>query len=98
MNYIKEYYKKIKTGAIIAPKKVKIVYERLVNDIDNPRVVEIYYEKTQKTEKHNYIFDNFIAIEAIEFIETFCKHSKGKVAGQPFILELWQKAFVSAIF
>ena len=98
MNYIKEYYKKIKTGAIIAPKKVKIVYERLVNDIDNPRVVEIYNEKTEKTEKHKYIYDNNRAIEAIEFIETFCKHSKGKVAGQPFILELWQKAFVSAIF
>lgn len=98
MNYIKEYYKKIKTGAIVAPKKVKIVYERLVNDIDNPRVVEIYNEKTERTEKHKYIYDNNRAIEAIEFIETFCKHSKGKVAGQPFILELWQKAFVSAIF
>lgn len=98
MNYIKEYYKKIKTGAIVAPKKVKIVYERLVNDIDNPRVVEIYNEKTEKTETHKYIYDNNRAIEAIEFIETFCKHSKGKVAGQPFILELWQKAFVSAIF
>ena len=98
MNYIKEYYKKIKTGAIVAPKKVKIVYERLVNDIDNPKVVEIYNEKTEKTETHKYIYDNNRAIEAIEFIETFCKHSKGKVAGQPFILELWQKAFVSAIF
>ena len=98
MNYIKEYYKKIKTGAIVAPKKVKIVYERLVNDIDNPKVVEIYNEKTEKTETHKYIYDNNRAIEAIEFIETFCKHSKGKIAGQPFILELWQKAFVSAIF
>lgn len=98
MNYIKEYYKKIKTGAIIAPKKVRIVYERLVNDIDNPRVVEIYNEKTEKKEIHKYIYDNNRAIKAIEFIETFCKHSKGKVAGQPFILELWQKAFVSAIF
>lgn len=99
MNYIKEYYEKIQTGEIKVSRKVRIVYEKLVKDIDNPKTVEIYNEDTEENEEHKYIFDEDKALDAIEFIEKFCKHSKGrKWAGQPFILELWQKAFVSAIF
>ena len=37
-------------------------------------------------------------MHAIDFIEDFCKHSKGSMGGQPFLLELWQKALVSAMF
>lgn len=38
------------------------------------------------------------ANHAMEFIENYCKHSKGKAGGKPFILELWEKALVSAAF
>ncbi|WP_110955745.1 terminase large subunit [Anaerosinus massiliensis] len=38
------------------------------------------------------------ANHAIEFIENYCKHSKGKAGGSPFMLELWQKALVAATF
>ena len=38
------------------------------------------------------------ANHAIEFVENYCKHSKGKLGGKPFILELWQKALVAATF
>ena len=31
------------------------------------------------------------ALHPIEFIESFCKHIKGKYAGTPIELELWQK-------
>lgn len=99
MNYIKQYYEKIQTGEIITSRKVKIVYEKLVKDIDNPKMVKIYNEDTEKYEEHRYIYSEERALDAIDFIETFCRHSKGKKwAGQPFILELWQKAFISAIF
>lgn len=99
MNYIKQYYEKIANGEIITSRKVKIVYEKLVKDIDEPKIVKVYNENIEEYEEHKYIYDNEKALDAIEFIETFCKHSKGrKWAGQPFILELWQKAFVSAIF
>lgn len=99
MNYIKQYYEKIANGEIITSRKVKIVYEKLVKDIDEPKIVKVYNENTEEYEEHKYIYDNEKAVDAIEFIETFCKHSKGRRwAGQPFILELWQKAFVSAIF
>ena len=38
------------------------------------------------------------ALRPIKFIETFCKHSKGEWAGKPVILELFQKAYISALF
>lgn len=99
MNYIKQYYEKIQSGEIIVSRKVRIVYEKLVKDIDNPKIVKIQNEDTEEYEEHKYIYDEDKAIDAIDFIETFCRHSKGKKwAGQPFILELWQKAFISAIF
>ena len=35
---------------------------------------------------------------AIEFVENYCRHSKGAMGGKPFLLELWQKALVAAAF
>lgn len=99
MNYIEQYYEKIKNGEIITSRKVRIVYEKLVKDISNPTKAIIYNDDTDEYEEHEYIYSEKRANDAIDFIETFCRHSKGKKwAGQPFILELWQKAFVSAIF
>ena len=83
MNYIKEYYRKIKQGDIITSNKVYKEYEKLVNDIDNPT---------------RFIFDEKRANRPIEFIEKFCKHSKGEWAGKPLKLELFQKAYISALF
>ena len=99
MNYIKEYYKKITDGDIKVSRKVRIVYEKLVKDIDNPKEIQIYDEINDEYENHRYIFDESKANRPIEFIEKFCKHSKGrKFAGKPVKLELWQKAFISAIY
>lgn len=43
-------------------------------------------------------YDSSKANHAIEFIENYCKHSKGAMGGKPFILELWQKALIAATF
>ena len=87
MNYIEEYYKKIKSGEIVASRKVRIVYKKLVEDIKNPRIVRTENEITGEIEEHKYIYNNEKALHAIEFIEKFCRHSKGKKwAGQPFLL------------
>lgn len=83
MNYIIEYFEAIKTGKCVVSKRVYKQYEKLVNDI----------------EQHDkYIFDEEKANRPIKFIETFCKHSKGEWAGKPVILELFQKAYISALF
>ena len=84
-NAIVHYNYLIKTGEEITSRKVKLVYEELVeNIINNP--------------KSKYEYDEAKANHAIEFIERYCKHSKGSMGGKPFILELWQKALVSAMF
>lgn len=64
--------------------KVHKVYNELVRIINDP---ESEWEYDPKKANH-----------ALEFIENYCKHSKGKMGGKPFILELWQKALVAATF
>ena len=84
-NSIIEYHQKIKSKEIITSKKVERVYDEVVkNIIQNP--------------KSEWEFNERKANHAVEFVERYCKHSKGSMAGKPFIMELWQKAFVSTIF
>lgn len=83
-NYILEYWKEIEAGNVQVSKKVATVYKQLVDDINNP--------------KNGYIFDVKKATKPIRFIEQFCKHSKGEWAGKPIRLELFQKAYISALF
>lgn len=83
MTYIEEYYNKIVSGEIIACKRIKQVYKKLVDDIHNP--------------KDNWIFDIELAEKPIIFIETFCKQAQGKM-GTALQLELFQKAKLQAIF
>ena len=82
-NWILEYWAAIEAGEVVS-EKVRKVYKGLAARIHTPT--------------GNWIFNNDKANHAIDFIERYCKHSKGKFGGKPFILELWQKAFVSAAF
>ena len=84
MNYIAEYNAKIQSGEIAASRRVKAVYARLAADTNSIR--------------DGYVFDEARANHPIEFIERFCKHSKGEWAGQGIRLELFQKAFIQALF
>lgn len=84
MDYVTKYLEAIRAGKCIVSKRCRREYEKLVDDIKNP--------------KDGYIFDRKKAEKPIEFIERFCKHSKGEWAGQPLKLELFQKAFISALF
>ena len=83
MNYIIEYFEAIKGSKCVVSKRVYKQYEKLVKDIEH---------------NDKYIFDEEKANRPIKFIETFCKHSKGEWAGKPVILELFQKAYISALF
>lgn len=83
-NFILEYWSNIESGHVVVSNKVRKVYEKLVNDINHP---------TGK-----WTFDLRSANRPIEFIETLCKHSKGEWMGKPIELELFQKAFISALF
>jgi phage terminase large subunit-like protein len=45
-----------------------------------------------------FVFDEAAAKAACDFFPTYLRHSKGKLAGQPFKLEPWQTDMVRAIF
>lgn len=83
-NYVEQYLEAIQAGKCIVSKRCRRQYEKLVDDIKNP--------------KDGYVFNQKRAEKPIAFIERFCKHSKGEWAGQPLRLELFQKAFISALF
>ena len=48
--------------------------------------------------KRKYFFDEKAANRACDFIETFCRHTKGKLAGEKFVLEDWQREIIQSIF
>lgn len=83
-NPIREYWQQIQDEKVVVSDKVRRVYKKLVADLNDK---ESEWEYNPKRANH-----------VIEFIENFCKHSKGKLGGQPFLLELWQKAMVAALF
>lgn len=84
MNYITQYVNDIRTGKCIVSNRVRKIYEKLQTDIESPSC--------------GYIFDEAKANRPVEFIERFCRHSKGEWAGKPVKLELFQKAYISALF
>lgn len=98
MTYIEEYYNFLLENPDKACNKVLAVYKKLVKDIKKPRKVSFFNKITEENETHTFIFDEKRGNLPIEFIELFCKHSKGKWAGQPVKLELFQKAFIQALF
>lgn len=98
MSYIEEYYEWIKANPKKVCEKVRLVYEKLVDDIKNPKTVSFFNKLTDEEETHTYIFDEKKALRPIHFIERYCKQSKAKWAGKNIKLELWQKAFIEAAF
>lgn len=83
MNFILEYWEGIKNKKYIVSKRVEKQYKSMVAEIESPG---------------KYIFDEAKGNKPINFIELFCKHSKGEWAGKPINLEVFQKAYISALF
>lgn len=82
-NPIKEYWEQIKNKEVIVCDKLYRTYQKVINDMENPK---------------EFFYSNKRANHVIEFIENFCRHSKGKMGGKPVILELWEKAMLATIF
>ena len=82
MNYLLEYVKEIEKGNILVGQDLKTELDKLVADLNNPK----------------FIFDETPGQLRIDFIEKFCKHTKSPFNGMPFILELWEKAFLQTAY
>ena len=81
-NWIYAYYQGIKDGSVVVGRWVRLLYEQIIADLE----AKVTY------------FDQKEADKAINWIETHCFHTEGPLAPGPFLLEPWEKAFVSVIF
>lgn len=86
MNWVKAYLDAINKGDEVVSLKIKTLYQREVEWMNNPPPDFPFY------------FDEETGSRPIEFIETFCKNSKGKMARQTIKLELFQKAKLQLAF
>ena len=81
-NFIFAYYQQICDGSVTVGRWIRAVYEYLVNGL----------------EKKEFFFDQKRANAAVEWIEEHSYHVEGPLAPGQIKLELWQKAFWSAVF
>ena len=85
MNYVREYIDKLESGEIVTSQKVFKFYTRAIKPIIDGEDKKYYFNE-KKGERF------------VIFAEGFCKQSKGKWAGKPLHLCLFQKAKWQAIF
>ena len=82
VNHIYAYYQQIKQNSVTVGRWVRLIYEYLIAGL----------------ERKDFFFDQKKANAAIDWIENHCFHVEGVLAPGSLKLELWQKAFISAIF
>jgi len=81
-SWLLEYINKCKSGEILIGRELMAMLDILLSHFNNPKIT------VDLTDAH----------KRIKFIETKCKHFEAPFAGKPFILELFQKAFIEAIY
>lgn len=81
-NYILAYYQAIKDGSVCVGKWIELLFDYIIDAL----------------EKKELVYDAKKASDAVSWIETHCFHTEGHLAPGNLMLELWQKAFVSALF
>ncbi|CUN11341.1 terminase large subunit [Turicibacter sanguinis] len=88
VSYLVEYYQQIKSGELIVGKELLWQVEQCYLEI-----TDVIYQN------RNHIKIDFDeSNKRIKFIEAECRHFEAPHAGKPFLLEIWQKAFIECIF
>ena len=82
INWILAYYQGIKDGTYTVGRWIRMVYEYIVAGL----------------EQKQFFFDQKKANAAISWIEAHCFHTEGPLAPRSIKLEVWQKAFYSAMY
>lgn len=82
MSWLLEYREAIRNGEIKAGIEMITELDNLLADLDDPQ----------------YRYDTELSDLIISFIENCCKLTVAPFYGKPFVLELWQKAFIEASF
>lgn len=82
VNWIYAYYQGIKDGSFTVGEYIRAIMQYLVDGLESKA----------------FSYDQKKANAAIEWIEEHTFHTEGRLAPNNFVLELWEKAFVSALF
>lgn len=80
--FLEDYYSKCLSGEIVAGQELLTELEKLIADL----------------ESDEYTYDTTDADKRINFIENCLRLTKSPFYGKPFKLELFQKAFLSALY
>lgn len=80
--FLEEYYEKTKKGEIIIGQELKTELKTLIDDMQG----------------EDYLYDTTNADIRIDFIENCVRLTKSPFYGQPMVLMLFQKAFISALY
>jgi len=81
-SYLLQYISKCKAGEIIIGQELMMQLDMLLAHFENDSIKIDFKDAHQR----------------IKFIETQCKHFEAPFAGKPFILDLFQRAFIEAIY
>jgi len=81
-SFLLEYIQKCKSGEITIGHELMQMLDTLLSNLSDQSI------KFELEDAH----------KRIKFIETKCKHFEAPFAGKPFILMLFQKAFIEAIY
>lgn len=81
-NWIYAYHQQIKDGSVTVGRYIELIIQYLIDGF----------------EKKAFFYDQKRANAAVEWIEEHAFHTEGKLAPNPLKLELWEKAFISALF
>lgn len=86
MNWPKEYLRAIRAGETNVSRKIRAVYERECAWMDSPPAGFPYYFDEEEGQRH------------IDFMQKFCRQSKGKSGKKLIRFELFQLAKIQLIF
>ena len=81
-NTILKYWDEINSGGINAGKWIKLLYEVILQGLQDKR----------------WFYDAHLGDNAVQFIERYCHHYKGKFAPRRIELSLWEDAAIRLIF
>ena len=79
---ILQYWNEIITGGINAGKWIRLLFEVILQGLTD----------------HRWFWSQKLADNALNFIERYCHHYKGRLAPQRIKLSLWERAVISLIF
>jgi phage terminase large subunit-like protein len=80
-----QYANDVRTGAVVSGKRIK-------------QAVERFYSWIETADQDGFYIDHNKGMQAVTFFPSFLNHTKGKMAGKPFVLAPFQQFTIYNVF